>query len=245
MKLNYQVHTLKDRPEFSTALKKLNRETWPDFIVYGDTCRWDRIYTELGDFLLVLTDQSDLLIGGGFTVPIQWNGELDALPPSIEMIIENGLENKGNPANTLIPIAAVVDRRFRGKTMSSEILKQMKFLAIERGFQHLIVPVRPTWKARYPLQRIDRYAKWVNADGLLYDPWLRTHQRLGATVMKYADSTLTIQGTIENWKTWTGMVFPESGEYVVKDALQPVRIDVGLNLGVYNEPNVWMRHPLP
>lgn len=38
------------------------------------------------------------------------------------------------------------------------------------------------------------------------------------------------------------MSFPESGEYVVPGALQPVRIDLQKDLGVYEEPNVWMRH---
>jgi hypothetical protein len=242
--LDYEVHTLKDRPELATPLQKLNRKTWPDFIIHGDTCDWGRLYTELGDFLLALTDQRDLLIGGGFTLPAQWNGEPADLPPSIEKIIENGLENREAPANTLIPIAAVVDRRFRGENLSSEILKQMKFLALERGFQHLIVPVRPTWKARYPLQPIASYSEWKDKDGFFYDPWLRTHQRLGATVMTCVDSTLTIRGTIEDWEAWTGMIFPESGEYIVKDALQPVRINVESDLGVYDEPNVWVRHPL-
>ena len=63
--------------------------------------------------------------------------------------------------------------------------------------------------------------------------------------MKCVDSTLTIRGTVEDWESWTDMVFPESGEYVVKDALQPVQIDVEADLGVYDEPNVWMQHPMP
>ncbi len=242
--MDYRVHTVKQRPDLSAALRALNRQTWPDFIIKGDTCDWGRLYTELADFLLLLTDATDRLLGGGFTVPVQWKGTLDDLPPSIGTIIETGLENKSALANALIPIAAVVDRRFRGENLSAEILKQMKSLAVGRGFQHLIVPVRPTCKARYPLQRIERYAKWKNEEGLFYDPWLRTHQRLGATVLKCVDSTLTIRGTIEDWERWTGMVFPETGAYVVKGALQPVRIDVESDLGVYDEPNVWMQHPL-
>jgi hypothetical protein len=243
--LNYQVNTLKDRPEFAGALRELNRKTWPDFIIKGDTCDWSRLYTALSDFLLLLTDENDGLLAGGFTVPVQWNGRLDHLPPSIEKIIESGLENPDASANTLIPVAAVVDRSSRGENLSAELLKQMKSLAAGRGFQHLIVPVRPTWKARYPLQGIERYVQWKNGDGLMYDPWLRTHQRLGATVLKCVDSTLTIRGTVAEWESWTGMVFPESGDYVVKDALQPVRIDADSDRGVYDEPNVWMQHPMP
>jgi hypothetical protein len=243
--VDYRVHTLKDRPDLSAALQQLNRKTWPDFIIKGDTCNWGRLYSELPEFLLVLTDEHDALIAGGFTVPVQWNGTLDDLPPSIEKIIERGLEKRSSLAGALVPIAAVVDRRFRGANLSAEILKQMKFLAVRHGFRHLIVPVRPTWKARYPLQRIERYAQWKNEEGLFYDPWLRAHQRLGATVLKCVDSTLTIRGSIGDWKRWTGLAFPESGAYVVNGALQPVQIDVESDLGVYDEPNVWMRHPLP
>ena len=39
---------------------------------------------------------------------------------------------------------------------------------------------------------------------------------------------------------WTGMRFPEDGDYVVPGALVPVKLAAGV--GVYTEPNVWMRH---
>lgn len=156
-----------------------------------------------------------------------------------------GLESRRESTNTLIAIAALVDKRFRGEGLSVEIVKLMKSLAIQRGFENLIVPVRPTLKTMYPLQSIESYSKWQNKDGLFYDPWLRTHQKLGATVLTCVDSTLEIKGTIADWEKWTGMVFPESGQYVVKDALQPVQIDIESNLGVYHEPDVWMLHSLP
>lgn len=40
------------------------------------------------------------------------------------------------------------------------------------------------------------------------------------------------------------MHFPESGEYVVPGALEPVKVDVGADEVVYVEPNVWMHHRL-
>lgn len=243
--MDYQVHTLNDRPDLLRALKKLNRKSWPDFIIYGDTYSWKRFYEQLSEYLLLLTDSNQLLIGGGFTVPVAWNGELDGLPSSIENIVETGLQDKSSSVNTLIPVAALVDPRIRGEKVSAEILKQMKSLAIQRGLANLIVPVRPTWKPRYPLQSIESYSQWRNKEGMFYDPWLRTHQRLGATIMKCVDSTLKIEGTVEDWENWTGMIFPESGQYVVRDALQPVQIDVESDIGVYHEPNVWMQHPIP
>ena len=45
-----------------------------------------------------------------------------------------------------------------------------------------------------------------------------------------------------DWEAWTGLQFPEDGDYVVPGALVPVRFEQGA--GTYVEPNVWMKHPL-
>ena len=55
---------------------------------------------------------------------------------------------------------------------------------------------------------------------------------------------MTITGTVSDWESWTGMVFPESGDYVVPQALGPVTIDRENDTGRYVEPNVWIEHSL-
>jgi hypothetical protein len=40
-------------------------------------------------------------------------------------------------------------------------------LAKRHGLTSLIAPARPSWKERYPLVPIDRYAGWRRSDGLL------------------------------------------------------------------------------
>lgn len=82
--------------------------------------------------------------------------------------------------------------------------------------------------------------KWRRDDGLLFDPWLRTHERLGAEVLGIAAESMHIEGAASQWEEWTGMVFPDDGDYVVPGALLPVRVAEGR--GLYVEPNVWMRH---
>ena len=120
----------------------------------------------------------------------------------------------------------------------------MKQLAFSESLPNLIVPVRPTWKEKYPLQRIDEYAKWKRADGLFFDPWLRVHQRLGAEIIKVTDCTLTVKGSVAEWESWTGMLFPFTGSYIVPGALVPITIDVKNNSGIYKDPNIWMQHPV-
>ena len=51
---------------------------------------------------------------------------------------------------------------------------------------------------------------------------------------------MRVTGTVAEWEEWTGMHFPEDGDYVVPGALVPVTFADGI--GAYVEPNVWMRH---
>jgi hypothetical protein len=53
---------------------------------------------------------------------------------------------------------------------------------------------------------------------------------------------MVISGSVEDWEQWTGMRFPDSGQYVVPDALDLVVIDRDANVGTYVEPNLWMQH---
>jgi hypothetical protein len=103
--------------------------------------------------------------------------------------------------------------------------------------------VRPSWKDRYPLTPIERYVRWRRPDGQLLDPWMRVHERLGARVTTTLPESLLITGSVGEWESWTGLVFPETGDYVFPEGLTTVRIDRDQDRGTYWEPNVWMVHP--
>jgi hypothetical protein len=106
----------------------------------------------------------------------------------------------------------------------------------------MIAPVRPTLKSRYPLTDIAEFMTWTRDDGLPLDPWLRTHVRLGATILAPAPVSQTMTGTVTEWEQWTGMAFPASGTYVITDGLTTLEIDRPADTGIYREPNIWMRH---
>lgn len=57
-----------------------------------------------------------------------------------------------------------------------------------------------------------------------------------------AHRSMTITGTVAEWETWTGMAFPETGRYVVPDALGLVDIDRDTDTGTYLEDNLWVQH---
>jgi hypothetical protein len=53
---------------------------------------------------------------------------------------------------------------------------------------------------------------------------------------------MVIEGTVAEWESWTGMVFPVTRDYVVPDALNLVRIDREGDRGVYVEQNLRVQH---
>ena len=56
--------------------------------------------------------------------------------------------------------------------------------------------------------------------------------------------SLVVVGKVSEWEEWAGMRFPESGPYVVPGALQVVSMYLERDEGCYEDPNIWMRHPV-
>jgi hypothetical protein len=112
------------------------------------------------------------------------------------------------------------------------------------GFGSLFGPVRPSQKALEPTVPIGDYVAWRRPDGLPHDPWLRVHERLGGRIVKIAPTSMTITGTLAQWRAWTSLPFDTSGDVVVPGALVPVHASVEHDHAVYVEPNVWMQHQL-
>jgi hypothetical protein len=55
---------------------------------------------------------------------------------------------------------------------------------------------------------------------------------------------MTIRGSHADWESWTGLKFPQSGEYYIPKALNPMQMNVEKDEGIYIEPNVWLVHEI-
>ena len=214
-------------------------DLWPEFMQHDAAVSafWPQLYEVYPDFQLWLLDGRQL-IGCACTLPVVWDGV--AQPDGLDWVVTAG--PNGMPT-TLCGVVAALVPEYRGRGISAVVIGRMTKLAAAHGLDSLIAPVRPTWKERYPLTPIDHYSQWRREeDGYLYDPWLRTHERLGAELLAPAPRSMTITGSRDEWEQWTELQFPEDGDYIVPGALAPVSFADGA--GTYVEPNVWMRHPV-
>lgn len=144
--------------------------------------------------------------------------------------------------NTFVLMAAAVRNDEQGKGHSSRVITAVRDHAVSAGLSQVIAPVRPTLKSRYPLIDIAEFITWTRPDGLPLDPWIRTHVRLGATILGAAPHSQTMTGSVSDWESWTGLALPATGTYVIPDGLTVLSIDREADTGIYREPNVWMKH---
>ena len=243
----FTVHTAADRPDlWERGLDSAS--VWPEYNLHGDVLNewWGYLDEELPDYQFVLYDaDQDDVVAEGHTGPLWWDGADESLPDGIDAVIQQVfLERRtAAPVNTLCALAAESPREARQRGLAVQLLEGMRHIALQQGMTHLVAPVRPSLKERYPLTPIERYCRWRRADGQLFDPWMRVLERLGARVGTPLPRSLRITGTVDEWETWTAMTVPESGDYVFPEGLATLHIDRPGDLGSYWEPNVWMVHP--
>jgi GNAT superfamily N-acetyltransferase len=242
-----QFPTGAERPDLRPRGRDL-MVVWPEFMHNDPVCNrlFGRVRTEHPHLqFFAWDDETDELAGEGNTLPASWDGEPESLPAAgLDAVLESGFADGGREPNVLSALQIMVAPGRQGQGLSRRMVERMAEIGREHGFGALIAPVRPSLKHHYPLAPIERYVTWRRSDGTHVDPWLRTHERLGGEMLKLAPRSMTIPGTIRQWEEWTGMVFPESGPYVVPGALVPVEIDRERDQGLYVEPNVWMVHRL-
>ena len=216
-----------------------DRDTFARFLGQGDIALlyWHLLRPEFPEFQLVLWDEANDSSSHARTLPAR---SANGLPNGVDGVLEDWFGGNRPAPDVLSALVAVVDRGHQGQGLSTVLIRAMAGLARRYGFPALVAPVRPTWKDRYPLVPMERYVTWTRDDGLPFDPWLRVHARLGAELVEVCDASMTITGSAAEWEEWTGIAFPEDGDYVVPGAPQPGPRRGGR--GVYVEPNVWMRH---
>jgi len=240
----FEVLTTAERPELQDQFDEAFRPVWPEFIFHDAVSNQyvSKVQERFPLFDVTIVDGGKV-VAAGWGVVLSWNQALGDLPDGYDgALVRSMTANELAPGNTLSVMAAAVRPDRQGRGLSALVLTELRQRAIATGLTSVIAPVRPTLKASYPLTPMETFASWRRGDGTHIDPWIRLHERLGAQILSVAARSMVISGSVDDWERWTGMFFPDSGRYVVPDALDLVEIDRDANVGTYVEPNIWMRH---
>ncbi len=234
-----------ERRDLEDQARRAFRVRWPEFIFHDPVA--DAYVERVGQYFaswdLWLVDE-DRVVVGGWGVPMCWDATVADLPDGYDGALIRSVDGheSGQQPNTLCIMAAAVAADAEGKGLAGQALTALRERAVSAGLGKVICPVRPTLKSSYPLVSMERFAAWRRPDGESLDPWIRTHERLGASILGPASRSMVIAGSVAEWEQWAAMAFPETGSYVVPDALGLVEIDRERDRGTYVEENLWMRH---
>ena len=245
--MDLRVVRRSERPELWDDIRDLSDEVWPEYNLHGEFINyyWAQLYDVFPEWQFVLYEPAEqLVLAEGQTIPVAWDGTDADLGPGIDATLAAAFELQaaGGQPTAVSALAAKIPPRHQGRRLSGVLLKAMADLARDAGLDHLIAPVRPSRKDRYPTIPIERYAHWTRPDGEPFDPWVRVHTRMGARIGPVVPHSLHITGSAGEWESWTGMQFPETGDYVFPAGLATVHIDREADTGEYWEPNIWIIH---
>lgn len=234
--------------ELRRAAVLIENTTWSPLgylnFTHSHRTYYDRILETFADYQLCLVDSAtDQPVALANCVPAHYDGRFSALPAEgWDWLVETGATDRSRRPNVLGALAISVPESQRGKGYATRMLKEMRALGERRGFDALIAPVRPTLKCDFPYVPMAEYVGWRDAEGDIFDPWLRSHIQQGGRMVGTCERSMVVEEHVAFWETWAGRHFETSGEYVVEGALVPIHIDLERQIGRYEEPNVWVAY---
>ena len=205
---------------------------------------WSKLESCFSQNQFILLSSEDEVIGLMNTVPFRFDEDLDSLPDQgWDWMLAKGIsdyENKVQP-NYLGGLQVIIRHKFQKLGYSKVILTHVKQYVQESSFYNLVIPIRPTKKHEYPEMPMSEYL-YLKKDNLVYDPWVRTHLKSGAEIIKICNQSMTMHGDLQFWESMMNKKISKSGNYKLNGALSLVAIDVENNTGAYIEPNLWIKY---
>ena len=246
----FRVISPKDLEDYRQRAGEITVASWPEFMLHDPIAdeNWHELFDRFEEYQFAMLDtENNRMAAMGNSLPFHWDKALEELPEGgWDWVFLQAVEDHKNGVapNIQSAIQIALHPDYQGKGLSTRMVHAMGAIGKSKGFRHLVVPVRPNQKSQYPLTSIDDYITWKNPEGLPFDAWLRVHARVGGRIIKPCHEAMTIRGSRADWEAWTEMKFPQSGEYYVPGALNPVAMNIEKDEGLYIEPNIWMVHEL-
>ena len=247
---HFKLISPNDLDDYRSQAGEIADASWPEFMLQDPIANehWHELFDRFNEYQFALLDtENNRMAAMGNSLPFHWDKTLEELPEGgWDWVFLKAIEDHKNGIKPNIQSAIQINIHpdYQSQGLSSKMVQAMRGIAKSKGYKHLVAPVRPNQKSKYPLISIDDYVQWTNEEGLPFDAWLRVHVRAGARIIKPCHQAMTIRGSCTDWEGWTGLKFPQSGQYTIPGALVPMKMNIEKDEGVYIEPNVWMVHPL-
>ena len=242
----YAIKTRADSPALKRAAIAVEASAWNALGFLNFTRAHFQYYDELlerfADYQICLVDEvTGYPVAVGCCVPF-YCADPTALPAEgWDWIVESASRTDVAP-NMLGGLGISVPQVHRSKGLARVVISAMRDLAVSRGLKGVVIPVRPTAKAKHPEIAMDEYMSWTDEKGRTYDPWLRSHLAAGGKVVGHATRSMVVEEPVAFWETWSGQQFGQSGLYAIPGGLTHVNIDLEKDRGQYVEPNVWFAY---
>jgi hypothetical protein len=240
------IRSRADSPELKKAASSIEQAAG-DELGYLNYTRahyehYQDLLDEYPDFQLCLVDQeTGYPVAVANSVPFACSGPDELPPEGWDWVVETAAK-KNARANMLGALAISVPAVHRSKGYARLMIRSLLELAEIKKFSGVVVPVRPTGKVKHPWVPISEYLTWTDPNGRPYDPWVRSHLASGGKLVGPCERSMVVHEPLGFWENWSKKRFKETGPYALKGAIAPVKIDVDLRTGTYEEPNVWVAY---
>ena len=244
----YRVYPLAAMPYAKADFDTLHLDAWPRYFDGAAVLKrlWSRMYERFPHSQMLIQESLAATIGVGNAVPLAWDGSRENLPRGWDGALEQALaeDGRGVEPDTLVVLAGIIDPRYRDRKAAHLIVDAFKALACSLGLRRVLVALRPVAKSAHQAMPIAEYSRLADTTGRLFDGWLRLHCDAGGTVVGWEEHSQSVEGSLDEWEQWSGQRFAQSGARFLADTLAPVMVDVESGRARYDDPCIWVEHPL-
>ncbi len=245
---SFILRTFADNPADAKAANVIVDAAWRGMSFLNFTKSHYEYYWALmeryQDHQLCLVDgERQYVIAAANTVPLYTPDPFDLPQTGWDWVLKTAYDTMDREPNVLCGVAISVSPAYRGQGIAPRMIQGMRDLCREKQLQRLILPVRPSAKYKFPQVPIEEYIRWTDAQGRIFDPWLRSHVSMGGRVQGVCYSSMVVEEPVGFWEAWLGQRIEASGDFEIENGLVPVKIDLEQNVGRYAEPNVWIAYP--
>lgn len=192
--------------------------------------------------LWVVAEQDGAIVASADGCRIDWSGQPGNLPArGWSEVIENAPKASGSPWASALGTSILPG--LRGQGLARRMLEALAGRAREAGCRGMLAPARPSARAMMPHLAIADYAALRLPDGRHFDPWIRTHERIGGRIIGTCEASMRVSGPHGDWEAWTGMLLPHQGRLLVPGAIGWLELRDGR--GELSEDSIWVLHGGP